>query len=140
MTFIKHESFPDGIANLIRHFEFQERGESHIKFPQELYGEDVTPTEWMNCIGRQARAHRPTILTMDSGIKGNAISEKEMRQSGCSFVILLKAWAREPVQPFAWRILKVWPEIVEAADSASAAARQCRIDVPLKGRIVVTNL
>jgi hypothetical protein len=139
LKFIKHENFPDGIANLIRHFEFQRQGESILEFPQALYGDDIKPGEWLECIGNQAKAHRPFILTLDSGIKGNALTLEEMRSTGCSFVVFLKAWSKEPFDSFAWRAIKIWPEVVQRAANAHAAARQCRIDVPRKGAVGFFN-
>lgn len=133
MTFIKHESFPDAQANLIRHFEYQLNGETLLQFPQELYGEAVSPKDWLACVGKQAKAHRPVIVTLDHGVMGNGITQKAMRESGCSFVVLGKTWADLPVEAFAWRIIKAWPKIVEIARNAHGGGHQCRIDVPIKG-------
>ena len=140
MKFVKHENFPDALANLIRHFEYWERGESTIQWPEDLYGKQVQPDEWFWVVGKQAWENRPVILTMDDGIKDNAVALKAMRESGCSFVFLERAWAKEVLQSMAWRILKVWPDIIATAESAKRARRQCRINVPVKGKINVTNL
>jgi len=140
LIFVKHENFPDGYANIVRHFEFQQMGETLLKFPQELYGPDVRPEEWLSCVGKQAKEHRPLVLTLDDGIKENAVSLKAMRDSACSFVIFLRAWSKEGFQSFSWRLLKCWPKVVEAATAAHTAGRQCRIEVSINGKTFVTNL
>jgi hypothetical protein len=140
LKFIKSENFPDAITNLIRHFEHQLYGETSIIFPEELYGAGVRPDEWFLAVGNQAREHRPTILTMDDGIKENSVSIKAMRESGCSFVILARAWSREGLASFSWRIIKHWPDIVREATAAHDAGRQCRMEVALKRSIHTTNL
>jgi hypothetical protein len=139
VNFIKHENFPDAQANLIRHFEYQLHGQTLLQFPQELYGDSVTPKEWLACVGKQAKPHRPVIVTLDHGVVGNAITRKAMQESGCSFVVLGRTWADQPVETFAWRIIKAWPKIVELARSAHDGGRQCKIDVPLKGEPKRTN-
>ena len=139
MIIIKHENFPDGIANIIRHFEFQRAGESILKFPQEEYGNDLKPGEWLECVGKQAKSQRPFILTMDSGIKGNALTIDEMKRTGCSFVVFVKAWSTEPFDSFAWRAIKIWPDVVQQVQRSHTAGRHCRIDVPRKGMIGFHN-
>jgi len=114
-------------------------GESFLKFPQELYGNSVTAKEWLDCVGKQAKAHRPTILSIDSGIMGNALTRKSMRQSGCSFALLTPTWADQGIETFSWRIIKAWPSILTMANEAHAAGRQCRIDIPIKGEPRIIN-
>jgi hypothetical protein len=79
------------------------------------------------------------ILTLDDGIRENAISVKAMRETGCSFVMFLRAWHREGFHSFSWRLIRFWPNVVEAARAAVAAGRQCRIDVTINGKTSVTN-
>lgn len=140
MSFIKHENFPDALANLVRHYEHWQSGTTTLKFPQELYGESVAPGEWLPVIGNQAWEHRPVVLTMDDGIKENTIGLKTMKGCGCSFVILAKAWAERPLTDTAWRILRYWPEIVAKCEVSRLAKRQCRIEVTIKGKLNLTNL
>ena len=139
MTILKHENFPDGMANLIRHYEFQLSGETCLVFPEQEYG-DASPEEWMELAGKPGRMYRPAILTIDAGFNRGSISRKAMQACGCTFIVLQKAWFREPVRSFAWRILKAWPDIVAAAQQAHEAGKQCRIDVPLKGKVKVSGL
>ena len=140
MKFVKHENFPDAIANLIRHLEHWERGETTIQFPQELYGNDVNPGEWLLAVGSPARQHRPTVLTLDSGIKENAVNIKAMKQSGCSFVVFARGWMKEPLRSFAWKAIRAWSAIVDQAEQSHEAKQQCRMDVSINGNITLTNL
>jgi hypothetical protein len=146
LNFVKHENFPDAFAKLLALFEELEFGSSSIQTPQDLYGENVKPDEWFMIVGNPAFEHRPVILTMDAGVKENAVSLRMMRDSRCSFVILDRAWwtsvgkTAGPVQSHAWRLLQVWPDVRELIEKAFQARRQCRIDVPLKGRPRVLNL
>lgn len=140
MTFVKHENFPVLAADLIRRVCREENSEPILQLPQEIYGENVRPDEWLDCLGKQTKSHRPFILTMDEGIKANMLSVKAMRDSGCSFVCLTRQWADEPIWSIAWRILKCWPEVVSRAEAAHRQGIQCRIDVSLKGKIKPFNL
>jgi hypothetical protein len=140
LILIKHENFPDGVANVIRHFEYQYRGETLLKFPQEIYGDEVKPDEWLPCVAKQSKSARPVILTVAAGIRENSLSTRAMKESGCNFVVLLKAWADQPLASFTWRILKCWPEVIQEATAVHDAGRQSRIEVSLHGRIVTTSL
>ncbi len=140
MTILKHENFPEGVANVIRHLEYWQRGETRLFFPQQLYGNEVKPDEWLACVGKPNRLNRPIILTLDPGIKENTLSRKAMQKSGCSFIVFLKAWADKPIDEFAWRGIKAWSDIVNAAQAANDAGRQCTIEVSLKGRATTFNL
>jgi hypothetical protein len=140
LNFIKHENFPIVYANIIRYSEFQLTGECTLKLPSELYGTEVRPEEWLACVSKQAKSHRQTILSMDDGIKGNAISMDSMRQTGCSFVFFVKAWTRAGIHEFAWKAVRYWPEIVRIATTAHDSGRQCRIDVSIQGKTHLINL
>ena len=140
MNFIKHENFPDAIANLIRHFEFWSVGEPTLLFPQELYGEGVLPHEWFQCVGKVAIQHRPAIVTLDDGVKSNALGLKAMKDCGCIFVVFSKGWAdNTPFHEFAWRALRYWPEVVARSVAAYRATKQCKIEVSKTGKLSVLN-
>jgi len=144
LKFLKHENFPDAIANLIRHFEYWCYGETTVQFPVDLYPEETEPGAWLLVVGKQAVEHRPTILTVDAGTGNNAVALKALRDTKCSFVFLSRKWRREESLPeFSWKMLRVWPEIVERARDAHNAKRQVRIDVTPNGerrpRVDVTN-
>jgi len=140
LKIIKHENFPQRVAQLIRQFELLESDECTIQFPIEEYGDNVAPGEWMSVIGKPTAAHRPIVLTMDTGVRGNAVGIKAMKESRCSFVCLEHGWSKKPLQEFAWRILKAWPEIVKKAKEAHDTEQHCKIGVTINGKPYVTNL
>ena len=96
--------------------------------------------DWLDCAGKQGATHRPTVILVDDGIKTNAVSRQSMRESRCSFIVFARAWASEPWNRFAWKLLKAWPDITEMAMTAKEKGRQCRIDVTTNGKLHVGNL
>jgi hypothetical protein len=136
---IKHENFLDSAANLVIAFERIAKIERTLFYPHEVYGDGVKPEEWLGTVGNQAIQHRPAILTMDDGIRANRLRINAMRESGCIFIFLTKAWSGQRFPLFAWKILRVWPNIVQSAEVSHLAARLCRIDVPINGQPHITN-
>ena len=110
-----------------------------MRFPQEEFGDEVRPEEWLACIAKYTKEHRPFILTIDDGIRGNALSTKKMKETGCCFVHLARAWLDQPFDAFSWRIIKAWPEILRVSKLAYENGRQCRLDVTIQGKVHIVN-
>ena len=115
-------------------------GETRLQFPEGLFGEEVGPGQWLGRISKLPRERRPVILSMDDGIVANSLSRAAMKECGSVFVFLAKAWSNEPWESLAWRILKVWPELVREMESCHAEGRECRIQVSINGKLSRINL
>lgn len=137
MIIYRHESFPFAVANLVKGYE-EWYGSTALRLPEEIFGPD---RYWMKRIMRDLKPEqkRPFILAVDDG-RRSGLTEGELRQSKCSFVIFHSGWFDKDQYEWAWRVLKVWPDILEKCNAAFEINKQCKLSVTTNGKIFVGNL
>ena len=80
--------------------------------------ERTTPdVEWI----RMLAADLPwAVVSMDAKVLTRPHEINALRGSGVKFVLLGKGWMRMPPHQQAWRLLKTWPNVVEAVRNVRA--------------------
>src|SRR5258708_37790394 len=71
-------------------------------------------TTWIPEIPRKWPNPKPTIICGDGRILTNKVERQVLKDAGLMFVCLTKGWMNLPWPEFGWKIIKVWPRIVEA--------------------------
>ena len=86
----------------------------------------TTPdTEWISVLGKD----RPTwvVISGDGRILRNKAERSALREAKLNFFCLSKQWMHAPKYEFAWKFVKVWPDILENAKLMSSY--QCVFEV-----------
>jgi hypothetical protein len=60
---------------------------------------------------------KPIIVCGDARILRNKVERNVLREAQLTFVCLSSGWTNLPWDVFAWKIIKVWPTIVQTAGS-----------------------
>ena len=74
-----------------------------------------TPTtpdiEWLTALGHDDPSW--VVVSADGRILRNALERQALDQANLKFVLFAPAWTRMKVHEWAWRIVRVWPEVTE---------------------------
>jgi hypothetical protein len=133
-----HRNFPDYAADVLIAFLRAYDASSNIELFNDAYPDDTPDDEWIGCLGKSHP--KRIILSFSDGIRFNAIFKKQLRDSGCSFVLLDRSWSKKPWMEIAWTLLRFWPRIAVAANAAIAKPQQCILEVTYTGKIHRVNL
>jgi hypothetical protein len=111
MKFFFDRCVPRRIALMVNGFEPEHTIRHHDDY------EGLTPTttdvEWMQTISQDD----PTwiVLSGDGRILKNKVERSVLEGAGLTFFCLNKAWMSIKIYEYAWKFMKVWPEILESA-------------------------
>lgn len=70
-------------------------------------------TVWISKIAQWAP--KPVVVCGDGRILRNKVERKVLRDAELTFVCLASGWTNLSWDVFAWKIIKVWPAIVQSA-------------------------
>jgi hypothetical protein len=132
----RHESFPFPVAKLIKEYE-EWYGSTVLRFPEELFEDKHWAKHVMANLKDDQK--RPFILAVDDG-RRMGFSDRELKQSKCSFILFHSGWLDLGQYDWAWRVIKAWPDILEKCESAYNINKQCKLSVSIKGKIFPHNL
>ncbi len=86
----------------------------------------TTPdTEWISILATD----RPTwvVISGDGRILRNKAERSALRDAKLTFFCMSKQWMNTPIYEYAWKFIKVWPDILENAKLMSS--QQCVFEV-----------
>ena len=87
--------------------------------PFDDYFKKGTPdTEWMTKIASWDNEHPGVAVCGDGRILTNKVEKRVLKESGLMFVLLSRGWTTLKWHDFAWKIIKVWPDIVTNVEQA----------------------
>jgi hypothetical protein len=135
-----HPNFPALAAFMLRALEKGRQQPLSLMMPTEIYGTNDGPNEWLACVKKWSETERSTILTLDSGIKENAVTRASIRESGCNFLTFARRWQKTPWEEFAWRLVKYWPAVTGEVIAAESSGQHCKLEVAISGRVTRFNL
>lgn len=88
-------------VNEIRHVNHDER-----------FSPTTRDVDWIGAIGRdEPKWH---VLSVDVGILRNPQERRVLHESGLKFFLLSRSWAKMMLHEQAWRLIKIWPRIMDA--------------------------
>jgi len=81
------------------------------------YFDQGTPdTEWMPVVA--SWDNDVVVVSGDGRILRNKVERKVLKECGRSFVCLAPGWTKLPWNEYAWKIVKVWPDIRKNIEEA----------------------
>ena len=131
MNFFIHENFSEVAGLLLKIFD----GQSAFELFSDTYPSGTPDAEWIGCVGKQAQ--KPFVVSGNDGMLTNAVARRALKESGCSFVYLSTALARQPWSEQVWKLMRVWPEVVRLAKEST---HQCTIEITGQGKARRFNL
>jgi hypothetical protein len=61
---------------------------------------------------------KTVVVSGDARILKNKVERKVLKECNLTFVYLAPGWTKLPWEDFAWRIVKVWPDVVKNVEQA----------------------
>jgi hypothetical protein len=73
-------------------------------------------TEWMPVVA--SWDNNVVVVSGDGRILRNRVEKRVLKDCGRSFVCLAPGWTKLPWKEYAWKIVKVWPDITKNIEEA----------------------
>ena len=124
MTFFMDRNLPLQMARLIEAFDRASR----VRHLDDEF-EQITPdVVWIRDVARWDP--KPAIVCGDGRILRNQAEAQALREAGLTFFHLAEGWVNLPWREQAWKMIKVWPSIVD--DAHPRRPTVYRVSVQLK--------
>jgi PIN like domain len=80
------------------------------------FNERTTDIEWVSVLGKDV----PTwvVLSGDGAILKNRAELKALKEAKLTYFCMSNRWSKMKTSEYAWRLIKIWPDIVEKAKRA----------------------
>ena len=109
MTFFTDENFIYQAAKLLEAFDRDHK----VRALVDHFDKGTADTVWIPEIGKWDP--KPFVISGDGRILTNKVELSALRSSGLTFFCLSSGWTHTGWNTYAWKIIKVWPAIVEDA-------------------------
>jgi hypothetical protein len=111
MRFFFDRCMPVRVARMVGAYETNHTVRHHDD--DSRFHTRTEDTEWIAALA----ADDPTwvVISADSRILRNKVERAALREAGLKFFCMSKPWASMKFSEYAWKFIKVWPEIVDAA-------------------------
>jgi len=107
VIFFADENISSQAAKLLEVFE-----RKHEVRPHKAYFlPGISDTEWISQVA--SWEPKPAILGGDGRILTRPAELEALKQARLTFVFLAKGWTNLAWETFAWKLLKVWPDVVQ---------------------------
>lgn len=108
MIFFTDENVSRRFAPLLEAFERQ----NQIQTFDAHFGKGTPDTQWIANIAKWTP--KPVVIGGDGRILTNPAERAVLKKAGLTFVLLAPGWTNLPWEEQAWKIIKVWPQIVRS--------------------------
>lgn len=105
LNFVLDENISHKLADILPHV----CPDCDVKHLTSLYGQGSPDAEWLGKLGRMTT--KPVVIGGDGRILRNRAEQQALKSAGLTFV-LLKNWTNIGWHEQAWKMVKVFPEIV----------------------------
>ena len=113
MRFFFDRNMPLRIARMVDVFETENVVRHHDD--DGRFHEQTTDIEWLDTLRQDEEPW--VIVSGDGRILKNKAEAQQLRQTGFTFFCLAKQWMHMNFRTeYAWKFLRVWPQIVENAE------------------------
>jgi len=83
------------------------------------YFKSGTPdTVWMREVALWNEDETTVIVCGDGRILKNRVEKQVLKECGLMFVLLASGWTNLEWRDFAWKIVKVWPDVIKNVEQA----------------------
>jgi len=112
VIFFFDENIPECAARMLGIFD-----RKHEMRPLLDHFPKATPDiEWIREVAQWAGD--PVAVCADGRILRNEVEKRVLKECGLMFVYLASGWTHTKWDTYAWKIVKVWPEIVRNVEEA----------------------
>lgn len=112
MIFFIDENIPIKAAQMLEAFE-----EKHeIRACLDWFERGTPDTVWMKKIVRWNKT--PVVVGGDGRILKNNVEKQAIKECGLMYVLLAQGWLHLDWSVYAWKIIKIWPNIVTNVEQA----------------------
>lgn len=114
MIFFTDENISKKAAQMLAIFE----PKHEVRACKDYFDEGTPDTEWMPAIASW-NGGQPTVAVCGDGrILKNRVEKRVLKECKLMFVYLAPGWTNLQWPVFAWKIIKVWPDIVRNVKQA----------------------
>ena len=139
MIYVFDENLPRFLAKMLDAFERRRKdsdGECcHIC---DRYGFGTTDQQWLSQIKSEAeQGQRFSVISKDRKMQSRPRERIALAQAGCHYFYFGDAWDSHKIEEVAWRLVKVWPKVVDKALNEQVPTMFCIGDqeVSSRGRV-----
>jgi hypothetical protein len=112
MKFFFDRCISQRIARMVGAFEPVHTVSHHDEFREFTH---TTPdVEWIETISKDDP--RWIVISGDGRILKNKVERSALDHAGLTFFCMNKAWMSTKIYEYAWKFMKIWPEILESAE------------------------
>ena len=109
MIFFTDENIPINASHILDIFD----RENQIRACLDYFEAGTSDIEWIQNVASWNEHDSIIALCGDSRILKNEVEKQVLRDCGLMFVLLAPGWLHLPWNTYAWKIVRVWPEIVK---------------------------
>lgn len=109
MKFFLDANISERLARILEIFDL----ENQIRALSTEFPSNTTDVEWLGKL--TSEPDKPAVVCGDGRILRNRAESQVLRESGLTMIVLAPGWMTQPWEQQAWRMLKIWPRIVENA-------------------------
>jgi hypothetical protein len=111
MRFFFDRNMSPRIARMVDAFEREHTARAHDDDPR--FTSTIPDVEWIQTLG----ADDPPwiVISGDGRILRNKVELRALKEARLTFFCMTKQWMHMGIYEYAWKFLRVWPEIVENA-------------------------
>ena len=112
MIFFFDENIIEHVARILAAFD----REHEMRHAVDHFERGTPDTEWIPAVA--SWKGDPVAVCADGRILRNKVERKVLKDSGLMFVYMASGWTNTPWVDYAWKIVKVWPQIVRNVGEA----------------------
>jgi hypothetical protein len=112
MRFFFDRCMSPRLARMVDAFEEDHAVRHHDHDPR--FNKHTTDVEWMRALGGDGEPGW-VILSGDGRILTKPAERQVLREVDLTFFCMANAWNHMPIHEYAWKFIKVWPDVVANA-------------------------
>lgn len=112
MIFFFDENIIEHVARMLGEFD----REHEMRHALDYFDRGTSDTEWIPAVA--SWEGDPVAVCADGRILRNKVEKQTLKKSGLMFIYMAPGWTHTPWQDYAWKIIKVWPQIVRSVTQA----------------------
>ncbi len=116
MRFFFDRCFPIRVARKIGAYEISHTIRHHDD--DSRFEPTTKDVEWITALGRDDPVW--IVISGDGRILRNRAERQVLLETALIFFCMARTWLHTPAPEYAWKFVKVWPEVVESAAHSKA--------------------
>jgi hypothetical protein len=116
MRFFFDRCMPVRLARMVSAYEAEHTVRHHDD--DSRFNPRTADTEWIAALAADTPPW--VVVSGDARILKNKVERAALESAGLKFFCMAKGWMNMQLHEYAWKFIKVWPEITEAASRHKA--------------------